>query len=55
MFNILSVTTFRYFEYQLTLHEAVRLPLFLHCRNAASDLVDILFRKNQLVPVNETQ
>lgn len=35
-------TQIKYFEYQLTLYEAVKLPLFLHCRNAAPDLVNIL-------------
>jgi TatD DNase family protein len=34
----------RYFEYQLQLSKEFRLPLFLHCRAAADDLVDILHR-----------
>lgn len=32
----------RYFELQLNLNESLNLPLFLHCRNAAGDLYDIL-------------
>ncbi|XP_050295866.1 deoxyribonuclease TATDN1 isoform X2 [Anthonomus grandis grandis] len=32
----------KYFELQLKLNEELNLPLFLHCRNAASDLYDIL-------------
>lgn len=32
----------KYFELQLTLTEQYNLPLFLHCRNAASDLTEIL-------------
>ncbi len=35
----------RYFEKQLTLSKETQLPLFLHCRNAADDFIDIL--KNQ--------
>lgn len=32
----------RYFEKQLELSKELDLPLFLHCRNAADDLRDIL-------------
>lgn len=32
----------RYFEKQLSLAEVTGLPLFLHCRDAAADLVGIL-------------
>lgn len=32
----------RYFEYQLKLSESVNKPLFLHCRNAADDLYEII-------------
>ncbi|XP_037068055.1 LOW QUALITY PROTEIN: putative deoxyribonuclease TATDN1 [Pollicipes pollicipes] len=32
----------RYFERQLSLSESSRLPLFLHCRASAADLVDVL-------------
>ncbi|KAJ8935405.1 hypothetical protein NQ314_012824 [Rhamnusium bicolor] len=32
----------KYFEYQLKLSESLQLPLFLHCRNAADDLFNIL-------------
>lgn len=32
----------KYFELQLTLNQSLQLPLFLHCRNAASDLYQIL-------------
>lgn len=35
-------TVFRYFTLQLTLCAAFKLPLFLHCRNAADDLYAIL-------------
>ncbi|PZC74353.1 hypothetical protein B5X24_HaOG207954 [Helicoverpa armigera] len=34
----------KYFEYQLQLSREFNLPLFLHCRAAADDLVDILQR-----------
>ncbi len=33
---------FRYFELQLDLCSCSSLPLFLHCRNSAADLVGIL-------------
>ncbi|PSN50956.1 putative deoxyribonuclease TATDN1 [Blattella germanica] len=36
-----------YFEKQLIICESVKLPLFLHCRNAASDLVNILSRNRE--------
>ncbi|CAG9764426.1 unnamed protein product [Ceutorhynchus assimilis] len=32
----------KYFELQLKLNESLNLPLFLHCRNSADDLYDIL-------------
>lgn len=32
----------RYFEKQISLAEVTGLPMFLHCRNAAADLVQIL-------------
>lgn len=32
----------RYFQLQLTLNESLDLPLFLHCRNAAADLLSLL-------------
>jgi len=32
----------RYFEKQLSLNAQINLPLFLHCRNACSDLISIL-------------
>lgn len=41
--------SYRYFEHQLTLYETLKLPLFLHCRNAASDLVNILSRNRDLL------
>lgn len=34
----------KYFELQLQLNESLNLPLFLHCRNAASDLYEILLK-----------
>lgn len=34
----------KYFELQLQLNSTLNLPLFLHCRNAANDLYDILSR-----------
>ncbi|XP_063225462.1 deoxyribonuclease TATDN1 isoform X2 [Bacillus rossius redtenbacheri] len=34
----------KYFELQLDISEALKLPLFLHCRNAADDFVEILSR-----------
>lgn len=41
---------YRYFELQLQLSREFNLPLFLHCRAAADDLVDILKRnKEQIV------
>ncbi|CAH1163608.1 unnamed protein product [Phaedon cochleariae] len=38
----------RYFELQLTMCETVNLPLFLHCRNAADDLYEILVKYPKL-------
>ena len=35
---------FRYFTFQLEAAADLKLPLFLHCRNAAKELVDILSR-----------
>jgi TatD DNase family protein len=35
---------FRYFELQLDLSTTCNLPLFLHCRNAAQDVIEILSR-----------
>jgi TatD DNase family protein len=34
----------KYFEAQLSMAESTRLPLFLHCRNAAKDLIEVLTR-----------
>ncbi|KAJ2948674.1 hypothetical protein O0L34_g7930 [Tuta absoluta] len=39
----------KYFEYQLQLSKQYQLPLFLHCRAAADDLVDILTRNKDSV------
>lgn len=36
---------------QLTLCSAYKLPLFLHCRNAADDLYEILSRDKNLTGV----
>jgi TatD DNase family protein len=36
----------QWFEAQLDLSDATRLPLFLHCRNSGTDFADIL-RKNR--------
>ena len=38
-----------YFEKQLDLCEATGLPLFLHCRTAAQDLVEILSKHRQII------
>ncbi|XP_026320799.1 putative deoxyribonuclease TATDN1 [Hyposmocoma kahamanoa] len=37
----------KYFEFQLKLSREFNLPLFLHCRAAADDLVDILQRNKE--------
>ncbi|XP_063540340.1 deoxyribonuclease TATDN1 [Cydia strobilella] len=39
----------KYFEYQLQLSKEFHLPLFLHCRAAADDLVDILHRNQDSI------
>ncbi|KAF7279689.1 hypothetical protein GWI33_006849 [Rhynchophorus ferrugineus] len=39
-------TQIKYFEQQLKLNESLKLPLFLHCRNAATDLYTILSNYN---------
>jgi TatD DNase family protein len=39
---------FRYFDLQLGLAETLDLPLFLHCRNSASDLVSALAKRQNL-------
>ncbi|XP_028138862.1 deoxyribonuclease TATDN1 [Diabrotica virgifera virgifera] len=41
----------KYFELQLSLSEKFKLPLFLHCRNAADDLYNILVRYRGLTGV----
>jgi len=42
-------TQLKFFEYQLNLAEETSLPLFLHCRNAAADLTEILERNKDKV------
>ncbi|KAM3960328.1 deoxyribonuclease TATDN1 [Aphomia sociella] len=39
----------KYFEFQLQLSKEFHLPLFLHCRAAADDLVDILGRNQEKI------
>ncbi|XP_026492231.1 deoxyribonuclease TATDN1 [Vanessa tameamea] len=39
----------KYFELQLQLSSEFQLPLFLHCRAAADDLVEILSRNNEII------
>jgi len=39
----------KYFELQLTLAESTGLPLFLHCRNAAHDLIELLVKHKDKV------
>ncbi|CAH2241013.1 jg4084 [Pararge aegeria aegeria] len=39
----------KYFEYQLQLSSEYNLPLFLHCRAAADDLIEILGRNKECV------
>lgn len=50
LLQVLQVTLvcYRYFEMQLTLAEEFKLPLFLHCRNAAEDLYNILSKYENL-------
>lgn len=38
----------RYFEWQVKLAQRVKLPLFVHCRNAADDLYNILSKYDNL-------
>lgn len=41
----------KYFEMQLSLCSTLKLPMFLHCRNANDDFVRILRKhKNELTP-----
>lgn len=42
----------KYFEKQLELASITQLPLFLHCRNAAADLVEILEKNRDKLPKN---
>ncbi|CAG9127366.1 unnamed protein product [Plutella xylostella] len=42
-------TQLKYFEHQLQLSKEFNLPLFLHCRASADDLVEILERNKDLV------
>merc|ERR1719150_355607 len=43
----------KYFERQLELAYVTNLPLFLHCRNAAKDLLEILKRNYEKLPNNK--
>lgn len=47
----LILTPSRYFELQLKLCDDFKLPLFLHCRNAANDLYEILKQYSGLTGV----
>ena len=40
----------RYFEAQLELAKNMKLPLFLHCRAAAKDMIDILQKHGDSLP-----
>lgn len=40
----------KYFELQLELASSTQLPLFLHCRNAADDMAEILERNRDKLP-----
>lgn len=44
----IDLETFRYFEVQLQLSQKLNLPVFLHCRNAAQDLYEILSKYSGL-------
>jgi len=43
----------KYFERQLELASSTQLPLFLHCRSAANDLIEILTRNCDILPRNK--
>jgi len=47
--HIISYIYFRYFEMQLKLSEDFNLPLFLHCRDAASTFLDILKKNSNFI------
>ena len=48
-----QILNFRYFERQLELASSTQLPLFLHCRSAANDLIEILKRNCDILPRNK--